>query len=314
MSVERVFGRRPARPPPFFLTAGAVAASAEGNPTVQPLNEFRKLLQAVRNGCSSSAPHLAEVGNRLRYLTHGTFRPEEFGAATLAELVRLVPEIGNLARDHRGQPIFQFDAQEHAAEVPRIDRDFWGAVTSFHPPPGGYKFDLQSQSVVTPVTPPEGTLASEPERFLSLPDAGVAFQLELARRFLTQHGASESETNQILAERSWLAATERWSVDHGTSWGEFRREAITHLVLDWADRHGIPRERVVSHRPDPRSRRARQVPARSRPDLRAWLHRVIDRMTDSELLALALPVRVLMETESEAQEPHEPPAAVDHGD
>jgi len=249
---------------------------------------FRDLIERARGVLGPGPILLAEVGKTLRRLDP-TFTPSEFGAPRLRALLESVPDVGQIRRRPDGHPELVFHGGGHELDPTRlrVRRPVWNAVTDYNPSPSGWSLDLET---LEPVCDP-ALLASEPERFVSLPDAGAGFQARLLRAFVAERGpALAAAVEQLLEHPDWFRGVRDALGDAWDDWVTHRREAILRVVVEWADAHAIPRRAVVSA-VSPRRPPGLAFPAvePSAAQIRARLHRLIDRMDDDALLGFPVP-------------------------
>ena len=283
---------------------------------VYDLDRFREMLSTVGHWVGTERVLLARLGDFL-LRADLAFDPARFGATRLSARLDRVPELGTLERQEDGHLAFCFAADGAAgqgsrwaasadsqsdgpAEIEtRLRGALFKAVTRFSPPASEGRFDLETLRPAS--TDPESAelIASQPERFLALPDAGEEFQRELALSFCADHLPEQLDALQhVLATDGWLHAARRIFEDGGVGerWTSSRQEAIVSLVLRWAKEHGIERRFVVAPqmarsgtRGPARFTAQRRVAATEASELRRVLHRLIDDLSDGELHHLPLP-------------------------
>jgi len=233
---------------------------------------------------------LSSLGETLAGIEPG-FTSTRYGHRRLIDLLRSVPEFGQLRRREDGHPEFTFQrARESETDTEHLKtrKPIWDAVTAFHPPLGGWKLDLAS------LTPERDAaqIAAQPERYLTLPDAGVEFQQAALRAFVAEHAPELAPSiDTLLTNDAWFSGIRDALGGHREAWVEHRRRAVVRRVIEWADAHGIPRTAVIEPAPRP----ARE--ATKGPPTRALLHRLIDRLDDEEVRQFPVPAWCLRHLE-----------------
>lgn len=270
------------------------------------LEGFRTLLRRVRVLLANDRILLSQLGNVIRRLDP-RFTPDSYGEARLLDLLERVPDVGVVERGSAGSEQFRFvesrrgdlaspddaDAKDDLALV-RLRPDVWKAVTSFSPAPPHWSFDLDTLSFVGGDESDFAARAEQPERFLAIPDAGADFQRSLARRWAQTHGeAVEAVVGEALASDDWFPRLNE-ALDQralGDEWRRFRVRNVVAKVLEWADDHGIRRDRLIVVRPphSPSSGGPRSQASATPEDARRALHALIDALSDAEVLAFPVP-------------------------
>lgn len=251
---------------------------------------FRDVLVRARALVGPSPTLLATLGHALSAIEPG-FTPTRYGQKRLIDLLRSRPDLGQLRRRLDGHPEFVFRGPANPSvesAALSLRKSVWDAVTSFHPPPSGWRLDLASLKPVCD----EARIAEEPERFLALPVAGTEFQQALLRAFVAAEiPAQQPEVDALLVQDDWFAALRGTLGDTWGAWVEHRRRAVVRTVTEWADNHGIPRDAVAQV-----ARPPKRVHVDAQPT-RAALHRLIDRLSPDEVERFPIPAWALRHLE-----------------
>lgn len=189
-----------------------------------------------------------------------------------------------------------------SARRARVDSAWWRAVTEFDETRHAW-FDLQEEELSTD----SELAAAEPERFLALPRFGLQLQRDLARAWSEeQPSPAREELLTALDAEPKLAQFLRVVRDAGflPRWSERRLDTGCSLLLQWAKDHGIDTRIFLTQSralPAVRTPATAALPRVSGPmfgmsieELRPFLHRVIEEMTEPELLQVAVPSRFLV--------------------
>lgn len=225
----------------------------------------------------------------------------------------MIPDVGTIEQHEGGHPVFRFsdlpvEPREPASAsvgqqtTTRLRRAIWEAVTAFHPPEGGWKLDLETLRPITVLSDPGGLLTAQPERFVSLPDAGVDFQQGLVRAFAIEKNLELPGLDALLAQPAWHVQWHNLLTERGlvAEWVQARTDGIVEAVLAWADRQGIPRGKLIEQVPlgvpvSARRRPGAAVSAVPSPgdatasEVRQLLHELVDALSDSEVFAFPIP-------------------------
>jgi hypothetical protein len=257
---------------------------------MRSIDEFRLLLRDARRYVHPGPVLLSALGLALRRADAG-FDPQAFGHEKLGSLLRLVEDVGRIDADR-----FVF-ADERAGspereENLRLRSDIWRAVTEFRPAAPS-QLDL-ADFVVRSAATDAALVTEEPHRFLALPHADFAYQRQLALDFIAEHRPELAAEVERLLEDGFTGVNALFDATGLTdAWRVFRMHKVVDLVVDWADKHGVPIGRLRSN-DDQRASRPRARPApidvgSNGVDVRAVVHAAVDMMSPSELAALPIP-------------------------
>jgi hypothetical protein len=257
---------------------------------MRSLDEFRSLVRDARRQCRPGPVLLSALGIALRRIDPA-YDPAEFGEEKLAPLLRQIEDVGRLDgdrfifADEQDQPI-------EREEKIRLRSDIWRAVTDFRPV-APWQLDLADFRVRNAATD-AALLTEEPHRFLPLPHADFSFQRKLALDFVADHRPELAvELDRVLDEGFTGANAVLTSAGLLDAWRTFRMRKIVAMVVEWADKHGIPIDRVRSNeeRAPLRARGGQAFADRgsSDVDVRAVIHAAVDMMSTAELAQLPIP-------------------------
>jgi len=258
--------------------------------------QLRSLFQQLREQCESSTVPLTMAGAILRKIDP-SFAPAQFGAIGLRNLIELHPDLGALKQSRPGVWIVDLESPGERTRLMRVRDHVWRSVTFFKGPTS--VFDLETRTFVSREDA-ERQLASEPERFLALPDCGGEFQRSKAREFVAQREpALEQEIEQLATRPDWYQALDKTLGARGllSTWKEFKRDAVAGCLEAWAVQHGLPLSLVLQPRPQavadtrPASVTVSERSGCNEQSVRRLLHEAIEGMTLPELLDLRLPLR-----------------------
>jgi len=243
-----------------------------------------RLVESVRP-LVGDAPLLSALGIAL-HRQETSFSPAAYGATKLSELLRDLPEIGEI-EDTGSRARFRFSGARPAVAItpsppPRrtLREHLWRAATDFAAPVDGWKVDLATGEIDTP---DHERVAAEPERYLDVPRLGADFQKDLLRRFISDLAAGELERlDAELLPADWRKRAQELLDRLGLNqrWAAYRRERIAETLQEWGRAHGLDVE-ARAHR--------EAVRLNTSDSLRAFLHRAIDALDDGELRLVQLP-------------------------
>lgn len=269
--------------------------------------------------------HFPKLGTLLRDALPG-FSAEAYGFPTLKALLQQVTIPGRLVQTGtlewwlvadgaeapipsvvaRGSEPSAEQEQASAHRRTRIESAWWRVVTEFDETRRAW-FDLQDEQLSTD----DELAAAEPERFLAVPRFGLQQQRDLARAWSAEQPSPVREDCLAALEAEPKLARFLRVVQGARSlpkWSERRMEAVHSVLLQWAKEHGIDPQAflftsralpVVSSPMAPPPSRSPEMsrgvfPQISVEELRRLLHRVIEDMTEPELLQIAIPARFLV--------------------
>lgn len=254
------------------------------------MDDFRALLRSAQQYCPPGPVLFSTLGLALRRVDPA-YSPQEFGQEKLSHLLREVEDVGQILEGDR----FLFAGAPGVGaetEGPLLRSDVWRAVTEFRPE-APWHLDLADFRVRSTATDAP-LLADEPHRFLVLPHADFAYQRQLALDFVAQRRPDLSTELDRLSQDGFgnvhkLFAREGLADD----WRTFRTRNIVRWVVEWANKHDVPIDRLRTGSPRaPTKLPPRIIPFEARAnhvDIRAVIHAAVDMMSPSELAALPIP-------------------------
>jgi len=204
---------------------------------------------------------------------------------------------GALALPAEAEPSVQDTDEGDAAAS--LHPDLWRAMVS---ETGGacWYMDLESLTILrVPLSDgrPGAPVAEHPERYLVVPTLQTDKQRGHARKVLTEHVGAEQALALTVGE-PWL----RHFHEHATPelrqiLSDARRAWVIGEVRAWLREHDIQEQRFVrAGRAAPRELRPpARFPRTRQGALRDAVHQAVDRMTERELEALAIPARLLID-------------------
>ncbi len=233
------------------------------------------------------------------------FNPVQYGHRSLKELFMALPGFASLIPgEHPGQWWLTLGPAEASSQfvssavTDKVLPHVWERVIDFDP---GVQiwFDLEGEQLVTD----REAFEREPDRYLTLPRFALGRQIELAREWCREQ--DEAHRSSLLATLStegpmdaFLAETTRLRLR--PAWNHYRGERIAQELFSWARNHGVAPTTLFGSRRALRSSE-RRTPPRAHGlvqmglgEYRQLLHRMIDAMTDEELLQFAVPGRFIV--------------------
>ncbi len=143
---------------------------------------------------------------------------------------------------------------------------------------------------------PGHPVCDDPERYAEVPTLPTDRQRNHARRVLgEQVGADQAAF--LTSEEPWLRHFhEHASPELRQVLSDARRAWVIAEVRSWLRDHEVPEHRFVRVvRAGARDPRASRAPRGRMTSLREAIHRAVDRMSERELEALAIPARLLVD-------------------
>lgn len=253
------------------------------------------------------------------------FHPGVLGDPTFKSLVARFPDIGEIVPDPASADfVFVPRAGSEGASgvaasaalpsaggrAPVLQEDLWLALVS--PREDARRWiDLETVRLVTaseagidPGGGGSGTPGSSPSlRFLGAPQVSQEEMKALAREHAAGLALDLAEVEATLGEPDWYPRFVRLLAPVARDmWKKIHRRFVVDRFTAWAGQHGIAVSRFIVQRRGARDpareangdsgHRPRQAPP---ADVRALVHRAIDRMSEEELLDLRIPLRYLVE-------------------
>ncbi len=248
---------------------------------------------------------LSTLGLLLQQQVPG-FAPAEYGHRTFKDFLRAVPDFAVLSRgEHPGQwwmTLRKGGSEEEEAHNPpeKLLPQVWERVIDFDPANQAW-FDLETGQV----SRDDAAVQCEPDRYLALPRFPLARQMEMARAWCATQDASQrtyllASLDEEGSFDKFLAETTRLKLRVG--WNQHRRRVIADAVRAWMQQHGITQSLLFGSERSHPSRAVRPMapPAvtamagMTLDEYRRLLHRMIDAMTEDELLHISVPGRFLV--------------------
>lgn len=236
---------------------------------------------------------LSQLGIALREVDPA-FTPGAYGALTLGELLRRLPELGRTVGEG-AQKTWIFEGAESGVRGPaRLQTDIWKSVTDYRSDTGTWHMDLETFALRHSSRDADNLLQTSGERFVALPKLGVDFQKNLARDFVCSRLPEQIEAaERALSSEDWNTALAQLleAAELVGPWKVHRASSITEEVTKWGEQHGIPRDRILET-PGSTQRKGMPHPANqadSLTDMRNLIHDAVEMMSLPELAALQVP-------------------------
>lgn len=209
-----------------------------------------------------------------------------------AELTRL-DSLNGLSSNPAAGGVEDDDGDASASLHP----DLWRAMVSETLGTRWY-MDLENYQIIRVMCDdrPGSPVSDDPDRYVEVPTLATDRQREHARSVLAEH-VGDQQASFLTGDEPWLRHFhEHASPELRQVLSDARRAWVIGEVRNWLRDHDIAEYRFVrSNRPAGRDARGGRMTRVRVHQLRDALHRAIDRMTERELEALAIPARLLVD-------------------
>ena len=230
--------------------------------------------------------------NRLLDLTNREFSAASFGAASMTELVGLLPELVDL--DTSSKPprvrLRDHNAASAPASVPhlryQIRRDLWNAVVDFG---RGERYVWSDGGAL-----PESDCRDSTEDSKVLPTLTREEELGWRADFLGRIAPqiAEGERERIFGWLERQLSTRVLPAEVQGKWSDYLKARVLDRLRQWFRMHEIPEPTDLLSAGAPRTQE--RIDSSALEELRALIVRCVHNMTWEELSDLRLPARALL--------------------